>query len=59
MTDDGVGFDKNNVLKNKKHIGISNIRGRIQVISHGTLTIESTVGIGTTALITIPKEVTE
>ncbi|MDD6845195.1 MAG: histidine kinase [Clostridia bacterium] len=59
VTDDGVGFDKNNVLKNKKHIGISNIRGRIQVISHGTLTIESTVGIGTTALITIPKEVTE
>lgn len=56
VEDDGVGFDKAQVIDERKHVGIKNIRGRIEAMCNGTLTIESTPGIGTTAYITIPKE---
>ncbi|MBQ5840538.1 MAG: histidine kinase, partial [Clostridia bacterium] len=56
VEDDGVGFDTNQLLDEKKHIGIRNIRDRLQVMVGGTLDIESTPGVGTTVRIRIPKE---
>lgn len=58
VEDDGVGFDTNAPLPDcgHRHLGISNIRERLQIMYGGALTIKSTPGQGTTALITIPKE---
>ncbi len=56
VEDDGVGFDTSKLLEEKKHIGIRNIRERLKVMVGGTLEIESTQGVGTKVLITIPKE---
>jgi sensor histidine kinase YesM len=57
VTDDGVGFDTSELLDDRKHVGLRNIRERLKVMVNGTLNIESTVGVGTKVLITIPKEV--
>ena len=57
VEDDGVGFDTGVLLDDRKHVGIRNIRGRLQAMVNGTLEIESTKGVGTKVLITIPKEV--
>ena len=59
VTDDGVGFDMNAGYDETKHVGIKNIRGRIEAMSNGTLTIESKSGSGTKATIKIPKEAME
>ena len=56
VEDDGVGFDTGILLDEKNHIGIRNIRDRLSVMVGGTLDIESTPGVGTKVLITIPKE---
>ena len=56
VRDTGVGFDANTHQDDgHKHIGISNVRQRLQSLCNGTLTIESTPGEGTTAIIQIPK----
>jgi hypothetical protein len=57
VNDDGVGFDTDVLLDERKHIGIRNIRGRLKAMVNGTLEIESTEGVGTKVLIMIPKEV--
>jgi sensor histidine kinase YesM len=57
VVDDGVGFDADTVLDDRGHIGLRNIRERLKVMVNGTLEIESTRGVGTKVLITIPKEV--
>ena len=59
VEDDGVGFDIGKLPDEKKHIGLRNIRDRLMVMVGGTLEIESTPGIGTKVLITIPKEETK
>ena len=59
VTDDGVGFDTRAPLDEKKHVGLRNIRGRLQAMVDGDLILESTPGVGTKAVIMIPKEVTE
>ena len=59
VEDDGVGFDTDVLLDERKHVGIRNIRGRLKAMVKGTLEIESRVGIGTTVLIKIPKEVAQ
>ena len=56
VEDDGVGFDTNVLLDERKHVGIRNIRGRLKAMVNGTLEIESTIGVGTKVLIKIPKE---
>ena len=56
VEDDGVGFDTSVLLDERKHVGIRNIRGRLEAMVGGTLKIESTLGVGTKVLITIPKE---
>ena len=56
VADDGVGFDEAVLQDERKHIGIRNVRERLQVMCGGSLTVESQQGKGTIALIQIPKE---
>ena len=56
VEDDGVGFDTDVLLDERKHVGIRNIRGRLEAMVNGTLEIESKEDVGTTVLIKIPKE---
>ena len=56
VTDDGVGFEESIFSDGQPHVGIRNIRARIEAMCNGTLVITSTPGKGTTAVITIPKE---
>ena len=56
VEDDGVGFDTTLLLDERKHVGIRNIRGRLKAMVNGRLEINSTIGVGTKVLITIPKE---
>ena len=57
VTDDGVGFDTDAPIDEKKHVGLRNIRGRLKAMVNGDLVLESKPGIGTKAMIMIPKEV--
>ena len=59
VTDDGVGFDTDAKIDEKKHVGLRNIRGRLNAMVNGDLIVESKPGAGTNAVIMIPKEVTE
>ena len=59
VTDDGVGFDADAPIDEKKHVGLRNIRGRLSAMVDGELLLESKPGVGTKAMIMIPKEVTE
>ena len=56
VSDDGVGFDVAALTDTKKHIGIRNVRERLQAMCDGSLTIESQPGAGTRVQIRIPKE---
>ncbi|MBQ5793513.1 MAG: histidine kinase, partial [Clostridia bacterium] len=56
VEDDGVGFDTDLLLDERKHVGLRNIRERLKAMVNGTIEIESTVGVGTRVLISIPKE---
>ena len=60
VTDDGVGFDPSGPLQDgKKHIGIQNVRKRLQAQCSASLTIRSVRGCGTTAMITLPRKAGE
>ena len=52
--DNGVGFDTGKKISNK-HVGIRNTRMRLQTMIQGSLLINSTPGVGTRAVILIPK----
>ena len=58
VKDDGVGFDTSLPIDEKKHVGLRNIRGRLKAMVDGDLVLESKSGVGTKAVIMIPKEVT-
>ena len=55
VADDGVGFDTEKEITGN-HIGINSIRKRLKYYVDGTLEITSEVGVGTTAVITIPEK---
>ena len=56
VEDDGVGFDMNEKKEDgRSHVGIENVNNRLQEMVGGSLTIKSTPGIGTFAIIHIPK----
>lgn len=55
VEDDGVGFDPS-IEQDTTHVGIRNVRERLETICHGTLLIESKPGEGTVVEIRIPKE---
>lgn len=58
VQDDGVGFELETSAEGEHdHIGIANVRERLSIMCGGTLAIESKPGVGTTATITIYKEV--
>lgn len=56
VSDTGCGFDPN-IPKNdgQRHVGIENVRQRLSNMCDGSLKIESEVGVGTLATISIPK----
>lgn len=58
ISDDGVGFDMNALKKDdgRSHVGMENTRTRLREMCGAEIKIESTVGVGTTATITLPKE---
>ena len=57
VTDTGVGFDPERYPEDGRvHIGIRNVRERLQNMVNGTLSITSAPGEGTTAVVTIPKK---
>ena len=54
--DDGVGFDVNEKPSDtRSHIGISNVRSRLESMCGGALTVESTPNVGTLVTIIIPN----
>lgn len=59
VEDNGVGFDTDAPIDEKKHVGLRNIRGRLSAMVDGELILESKPGVGTKAIIMIPKDVTE
>lgn len=57
VRDDGVGFDPSKKPQDgRSHIGIENIRQRLELVCGGRLEITSIPGMGTTATVHLPKE---
>lgn len=57
VADDGVGFEPGHTPEDgRSHVGIENVRERLRLQCGGSLTVKSTPGAGTVAVITIPKE---
>lgn len=55
IEDNGVGFDVNGAPKgNGAHIGLSNVKERVEQMSNGRLSVLSIVGVGTKIRIIIP-----
>ena len=55
VKDNGKGFDVNNRKCGDEHIGIDNVKSRIERLLNGSFMIESEIGKGTTVTIKIPK----
>ncbi|MBO7319828.1 MAG: histidine kinase [Clostridia bacterium] len=56
VKDNGVGFDVSEIER-ENHIGLRNIKSRLEAMCGGILHIESIVGVGTKITVEIPKEV--
>ncbi len=54
VEDDGPGFDQN-AGNEEGHIGIENVRERLRMLCDGSLTIRSSVTVGTEVVIIIPN----
>ena len=55
--DTGVGFDPEHYMDDGKvHIGMGNVRERIENMAGGTLKVTSAPGEGCLAVITLPKK---
>lgn len=55
VEDDGVGFDTQQAI-DEGHVGLENTRMRLASMCDGSLEITSTPGVGTRAVIRIPKQ---
>ncbi len=53
IVDTGVGFDVTKPIK-ESSVGMENTKKRLEIMSNGTITINSTIGVGTTVVIAIP-----
>ena len=56
VMDTGAGFDPATLRQDDRHVGLRNIRTRLETMCGGTLTVQSTPGLGTTVTIQIPRE---
>ncbi len=57
IRDDGVGFDPEKKPDDGRvHVGIENVKQRLETMCGGTLTIESKPGDGTRVTVRLPKE---
>lgn len=56
VTDDGPGFDPDAGSGDASHVGLRNVRERLETVCSGSLTIESAAQHGTTVTIRLPKE---
>ena len=57
INDTGVGYDVNQIIDDgKSHIGIQNVKDRLESRVDGKLVIKSERGIGTKAIVYIPKK---
>ena len=57
IRDNGVGFDTGKLeTSDKSHVGLRNVRNRVESMCAGTLTVESRINEGTTVTIRIPAE---
>ena len=60
VKDNGVGFDPEKVSEMEgSHIGLSNVKQRIEEMCSGTFEINSVIGEGTEITIRIPKDIEE
>lgn len=56
VKDNGMGFDPDEKKNDGRvHVGISNVRDRIELLCDGTVSIDSVIGEGTTVTIKIPS----
>lgn len=57
VEDNGIGFDPADILnKNgRSHVGLPNIRYRLETMMHAEVDVQSTPGIGTAVTVRIPK----
>lgn len=56
VMDDGNGFDPSaSFSEDRSHVGIENVRSRLETLCGGRLTVDSRPGEGTTVTMTIPK----
>jgi sensor histidine kinase YesM len=53
IKDNGVGFD---VAAADMHVGIENVKSRVEAICKGSVTVKSTLCVGTRVTIEIPKK---
>ena len=55
VSDNGVGFDVDaESQEERSHIGLKNVRERVEQMCHGSMTVDSRPGDGTTVTIIIP-----
>ena len=60
IRDNGRGFDVDAALKaDSTHIGMRNVRDRIEQMCGGSMTIDSRIGEGTEITIRLPERKTE
>ncbi|MCR5184855.1 MAG: histidine kinase [Bacilli bacterium] len=57
VSDDGVGFDTKKPLNNdREHVGLKNVSNRLEHLSFGKMEVSSKLNVGTTVVISIPKQ---
>lgn len=57
VTDDGVGFHTGVMPQDGKlHLGLENVKQRLEVLCGGALAVDSTPGYGTVVTITVPEK---
>ena len=60
MSDDGKGFDPVATTNDgKQHIGLRNVRERLNAVCGGRLLVDSTLGEGTVVRMYLPKRESE